>query len=88
MVSADPDLLASFSVDGHAPRTAVVITVEEVYFQCARAIIRAKLWDPDSRVDPAGLPSPGVILAALTAGEVGGQRYDAEWPERAAKTMW
>ena len=88
VISADPDLLASFSVDGHAPRTAVVITVDEVYFQCARAIIRAKLWDPDSRIDPARLPSPGAILAALTAGEVGGQRYDADWPERAAQTMW
>jgi PPOX class probable FMN-dependent enzyme len=88
VISADPDLLASFSVDGHAPRTAIVITVAEIYFQCARAIIRARLWDPESRIDPARLPSPGAILAALTAGEVGGQRYDAEWPERAAKTMW
>mgnify|MGYP005998693761 FL=1 len=88
VISADPDLLASFSVDGHAPRTAIVITVEEIYFQCARAIIRAKLWDPDTRVDPESLPTPGAILAALTAGAVGGARYDADWPERAAKTMW
>ncbi|MCJ2088792.1 pyridoxamine 5'-phosphate oxidase family protein [Methylobacterium sp. E-005] len=88
VISADPDLLASFSVDGHAPRTALVITVEAIYFQCARAIIRAGLWDPESRIDPASLPSPGAILGALTAGEVGGPRYDAEWPERAAKTMW
>ena len=88
VISADPDLLASFSVDGHAPRTAIVITVAEIYFQCARAIIRAKLWDPEARIDPARLPTPGAILAALTAGEVGGQHYDAEWPGRAAKTMW
>jgi len=88
VISADPDLLASFSVDGHPPRTAIVITVAEIYFQCARAIIRARLWDPEAHIDPASLPSPGAILAALTAGAVGGQRYDAEWPERAAKTMW
>ena len=88
VISADPDLLDSFRVDGHAPRTALVITVEAAYFQCARAIIRARLWEPDARVDPEALPSPGAILAALTAGEVGGQVYDAEWPGRAAKTMW
>ncbi|CAM3059089.1 hypothetical protein JHFBIEKO_0846 [Methylobacterium mesophilicum] len=88
VISADPDLLDSFRVDGHAPRTALVITVEAAYFQCARAIVRARLWEPEARVDPADLPSPGAILAALTAGEVGGQAYDAEWPGRAAKTMW
>ena len=88
VISADPELLATFTVDGHAPRTALVITVEAVYFQCARAIIRAKLWDPEAQVDAASLPTPGAILAALTAGEVGGQAYDAEWPGRAAKTMW
>ena len=88
VISADPDLLASFAVEDQAPRTAIVVTVEEAYFQCARAIVRARLWDPDARVDPASLPSPGAILAALTAGEVGGARYDAEWPGRAAKTMW
>ncbi|MCJ2055615.1 pyridoxamine 5'-phosphate oxidase family protein [Methylobacterium sp. J-048] len=88
VISADPDLLDSFRVDGHAPRTALVITVEEAYFQCARAIVRARLWEPEARVDPADLPSPGAMLAALTAGDVGGQAYDAEWPGRAAKTMW
>ncbi|MCJ2091320.1 pyridoxamine 5'-phosphate oxidase family protein [Methylobacterium sp. J-072] len=88
VISVDPDLLDSFRVDGHAPRTALVITVEAAYFQCARAIVRARLWEPEARVDPADLPSPGTILAALTAGDVGGQAYDAEWPARAAKTMW
>ncbi|MDP4005385.1 pyridoxamine 5'-phosphate oxidase family protein [Methylobacterium sp. NEAU K] len=88
VISADPDLLDSFRVDEHAPRTAVVITVEAAYFQCARAIIRAKLWAAESRVDSSSLPSPGAILAALTAGDVGGQAYDADWPARAAETLW
>ena len=87
-ISADPDLLASLSEDGHAPRTALLVTVEAVYFQCARAIMRARLWDPAARVDPKDLPSPGAILAAMTADEVGGPAYDAEWPGRAAKSLW
>src|ERR1700712_1193529 len=53
VISADPDLLDSFRVDGHAPRTVIVITVEAAYFQCARAIIRARLWEPEAQVDPA-----------------------------------
>jgi PPOX class probable FMN-dependent enzyme len=84
-LTADEALCASFEMEGRRPRSVAVITVETIYFQCARAIIRAKLWEPHAAPD---LPTPGQILAAMTAGEVGGARYDAEWPERAAKTMW
>lgn len=87
-ISADPDLLESFAMDGKAPRTAIVVTVQEAYFQCARAIVRAGLWNTDAQVDPNTLPTPGAMLATMTSGEVGGQVYDREWPERAAKTMW
>jgi PPOX class probable FMN-dependent enzyme len=84
-ITADGALCASFAVDGKAPRSVAIVTVETVYFQCARAILRARLWEPQEAPD---LPTPGQILAAMTAGEVGGARYDAEWPGRAKETMW
>jgi len=87
-ISIDEALLASFEVEGRRPRSALVLSVEAVYFQCARAIVRSKLWDPESLVDPATLPTPGRILAALSDGAQGGDSYDAAWPERAAKTLW
>ena len=88
VISADPALLESFAVDGKAPRTAMIVTVEEAYFHCARAIVRSGLRNPETHVDPKSLPTPGAMLAAVTAGEVGGETYDREWPGRAAKTMW
>lgn len=88
VLSVDPDLLASFAVDGKPPRTAMVVTVVEAYFQCARAIVRSGLWKPESQVAPKSLPTPGAMLAGVTAGDVGGETYDREWPDRAAKTMW
>jgi hypothetical protein len=88
VLSADPALLASFTNEGHAPRSVIVMTVEEVYFQCARAVVRADLWNPDKRVDTATLPTPGEILAEMSANRVGGESYDQEWPERARQTMW
>ena len=87
-VSADPDLLASFKVDGKAPRTVIVMTVDEIYFQCARAIVRSDLWNPDKRVDPKSLPTPGQILADMSENRVGGEAYDREWPERARQSLW
>jgi uncharacterized protein len=87
-VSADPALLQSFKMDGKAPRTVVVMTVQEIYFQCARAIVRSDLWNPDKRVDPKTLPTPGQILAEMSNNRVGGQGYDEEWPKRAQASLW
>jgi hypothetical protein len=87
-VSADPALLASFKMEGKAPRTVIVMTVHEIYFQCARAIVRSDLWNPDKRVDPRTLPTPGQILAEMSENRVGGEQYDREWPERARQSMW
>lgn len=87
-LSADPDLLTSFAVDGKAPRSVIVITTEAVYFQCARAIVRSDLWNPDSHVDGRSLPTPGQILADLSDNRVGGEAYDREWPERARRSLW
>lgn len=87
-LSVDPHLLASFAVKGQAPRSVIVIAIQRVYFQCARAIVRSELWNPERHVDPASLPTPGDILAAMSQARVGGRTYDEEWPERAAKTMW
>jgi PPOX class probable FMN-dependent enzyme len=88
MVSADPDVLETFRVEGKIPRSVIIMTVEEIYFQCARAIIRSHLWDPDRRVDLKTLPTPGEILAEMSKSRVGGEEYDKAWLERARQTMW
>jgi PPOX class probable FMN-dependent enzyme len=87
-LSVEPKLLESFAVDDKAPRSVTVIEVDAVYFQCARALVRSELWNPARHVDPKSLPSAGQILAALSNDRVGGEKYDREWPGRAAATMW
>ncbi|OYX33233.1 MAG: flavin-nucleotide-binding protein [Caulobacterales bacterium 32-69-10] len=87
-LSAEPDLLASFEVGGKAPRTVMVIAVDTVFFQCARAVVRSRLWDSGRQVGPKGLPTPGRILASMSEERVGGDAYDAAWPERASRTLW
>jgi PPOX class probable FMN-dependent enzyme len=87
-LSDDPELLESFAVTEKAPRTVIVMEVGEIYFQCARAIVRSDLWNPDKRIDPRTLPTPGDILAEMSEQRVGGTEYDRAWPERARQTMW
>ena len=88
VVSVDPSLLASFAVEGKPPRSVIVMTIAAVYFQCARAMMRAGVWDPERFVDPTALPSAGEMLAAASAGTVGGEVYDREWPGRAKGSLW
>lgn len=87
-ITADKDLTESFEIDGKAPRTVLVVETRAVYFQCARALVRSRLWDEDSRVDPASLPTAGEMLAAVSDNEIGGPDYDVEWRNRGLRTLW
>nr|WP_222857589.1 pyridoxamine 5'-phosphate oxidase family protein [Rhizobium wenxiniae] len=87
VVSAEPSLLQSFEMDGKHPRTVAIVTIDEVYFQCARALMRSELWNVDRFVDPKTLPTPGQLLKATKA-DFDSETYDRELPARAAKTMW
>ena len=85
VVSIDADLIDRFDQSGRKPRSVVVITVAEVYSQCARALMRARVWTGDD--ESGDLPSVGALLAEQKA-DFDGVSYDAAWDERAAKTMW
>ncbi len=84
-LTADTALRARFARGGRLPATVIVIDISEVYFQCARALLRAGIWQRD---DSAGLPSAGDFLAETTDGEEGGAAYDRDWPARAARSLW
>ena len=83
----DQEMTQRFTMDGRDPRSVVVITIEEVYSQCARAVLRADLWNPEKFADTACLPTVGQMLASAKKG-FDGEAYDRDWPGRAAKTMW
>jgi uncharacterized protein len=87
-VSVDTALCDSFKTEDKAPRSVVVIAIDEVYFQCARAIVRSDLWNPEKHLRAKDLPSPGQILASMSKNRVGGEEYDRAWPERARKSLW
>ncbi len=87
-ISIDAALCASFTVEGKPARSVIVIDVEAVYFQCARAIRRSDLWNPAKHVDPKTLPTPGKILEITSRKSINGEAYDREWPERAKASMW
>lgn len=87
-ISTDPELCASFVMQEKTPRCVLVVTVERAFYQCPKALVRSKLWDPETQVERATLPTPGKILAEITAGKMGGDEHDRAAPERIKATIY
>jgi hypothetical protein len=81
-ISTDPALLERFAVEGKLPRSVMVVHVDTVFFQCARAIFRSKLWDPARHVERRSLPSLGTIVADVSKGRFDAKQYDEGLYER------
>jgi len=88
VISVDPALLNRFPFRGTLPRSVIVATVDRIYFQCPKAVVRSELWNPEKHMSRKALPSTGTILADISAGTVGGEQYDREYPERLRTTLY
>jgi uncharacterized protein len=71
-VTTDPALLEPCSVDGKMPRSGILVTAEEVYFHCGKALIRSDLWNPAKMLKHSDFPSLGRIITEQigTGGDV------------------
>jgi PPOX class probable FMN-dependent enzyme len=74
----DPELLADSAVDGKPPRLGLLVTIEECYTQCAKAIIRSELWNPERHIDRSQLPTGGEIFRSLNEPGFDAEEYDRE----------
>lgn len=87
-ISTEPELLASFAMQGKLPKTVLVVTVDRIYFQCPKALVRSRLWSQDAQVSPSELPSTGEIIEALSKGAIDGAEYDKAYPQRLKETIY
>lgn len=87
-ISTDPDLCTSFAMQGKNPTSVLIVTVGSIYYQCPKALVRSKLWDPNSLVPRDQLPTTGKILEAITKGEIDGGDYDRAYPQRIKDTIY
>ena len=87
-ISVDPALLARFVVNNQLPKSVLVIKVQYCFFQCAKALMRSKLWDPATQVERSSLPSNGTIMADITKGALDAAEMDRIGPQRLRETMY
>jgi PPOX class probable FMN-dependent enzyme len=87
-LSTDPATRARFEFQGKTPKVVLVMSVETVYFQCSRAVVRGDLWNAAKHVARESLPTAGQILSEVSAGKVDGDKYDRELPARLKTTLY
>jgi uncharacterized protein len=81
-VTDDPELLEPSAIDGRTPKLGLVVTVEEAYTQCSKALIRSELWNPEKHVDPTVMPTTGEMLKAVSDPTLDVDEYERERAER------
>jgi uncharacterized protein len=86
-ISVNPELCASFAMEGKLPRSVLVVTAERVYTQCPKALVRSRLWDASRHVGEGKLPSSGAMMKALQA-DFDAEAYDRAYPQRLKETIY
>ena len=82
VITDDSQLLAQSAVEGKAPRLGILVSVKEAYTQCAKALIRSDLWNPDQHISRADLPRHGEILKAISLPDLDVAEHERERAER------
>ncbi len=85
ILTDDPVMVSQFKKSGKLPKTVIVITPTEVYFQCAKAILRSGLWTRED--DSAGLPTAGDFIKQFQ-NDFNSHEYDSTYVERSKAKMW
>ena len=85
-ITTDPELMQRLAMNGKPPQCVIEVKVDTVFFQCARAIQRSRLW----QAPPAerAIPTAGAVLEALTDAAIDGAKYDADLPARQRATLY
>jgi len=78
VITDDRELLEPCAVKGRAPRLGIVVTIEEAYTHCPKAMIRSELWNPERHIDRSELPSSGAIFRSLNDPSFDAEQYDRE----------
>ena len=86
-ISTNPELIARFAHDGKPPKSVIIVHIDAVYFQCAKAIVRSKLWDSATQVARTSLPSTGELVQSAVA-DFDGKEYDKNAPARLQQTLY
>ena len=87
-IIVDAALAASFAINDKMPKILLEVTADRVYYQCAKALVRSRLWASEAQLPRSALPSTGQILEQITNKEIDAAEHDRGYPERVKQTIY
>ena len=82
VITDDAELLAESTVEEKPPKLGILVSIEEAYTQCSKALIRSDLWNPERHIERSDLPSSGAIMKAISDPTLDPDEYDRDRAER------
>jgi PPOX class probable FMN-dependent enzyme len=56
-ITSDEDFLSQMPIQNRVPKMGVIVEIDEVYGHCSRALLRGKVWKPETWLDPDSVPT-------------------------------
>ena len=72
----DPALLAPSAVGGRVPKLGILVSIEEAFTQCPKALVCSELWNPERHVERSELPRSGDILRSVADPQLDADQYE------------
>jgi uncharacterized protein len=86
-ICSDAELKQRFAVNSKEPATVMVVTVEETFPHCPKALVRSDLWKAGSRGRPQDVPTLGDFVAARNPG-IDAAAFNAKYNENIPRELY
>jgi PPOX class probable FMN-dependent enzyme len=87
-IITDAALCQSLTMQSKAPASVIVVTVDRIYYQCPKALVRSRLWAPEAQIPRSSLPTTGQMQRALVGEGFDAEAYDRDYPAHLKRTIY
>lgn len=81
-IITDADVLADHAVEGKLPKSAIVVSVDEAFLHCPKALLRSKLWSDEAKTPRDAMPTAGQIYKDQIALSESAEELEASFVAR------
>lgn len=87
-LTTDPADLAGMEVNRKAPEIGIKVAIDVVFYHCAKALKRSRLWDPESQKTSEGYPKWAQIIHDQNMPDIDAEDIDTALQDAYRKELY